>query len=174
MVDENDGTTTGDPVPGTTVTTVTNPDGTVTTTVNQGTTGDPLGAPAAVPIGQDSGLWAGREAMSDALGRAEEVLAGYLGYSLGKKNHCDTVAWPRKFNQELNPCTNVQLKKGKVDAIGRVESVRVMDLNLTLVDRNGDLFVDGFEGGGFLGGVDLRKDNVDSFFLRQKRTDPMS
>lgn len=167
-------TTTGDPISPTNVTTTVNPDGTVVTTVTQGETGDPLGSDIGVlPIGQESGQWVGRGAISDALGRAEDTLAGYLGFSLGKKNHCETVRWPRTFTGALNPCANVQLKRAKVDAIGRVESQRVMDLNITLVDRNGDRFVDGFEGGGFVGGVNLTKDNADSFFLRHKNADEL-
>jgi len=164
---------TGNPLPGSMITTTTLPDGTVTTVVNYGTTGEPSEDPAILPIGQHSGLFAGRDSISDALGRAEEVLAGYLGFNLGKKELCETVSWPRHFRGHPNPCVDVQLSHSKVDAIGRVQDVVVLDVRIVLKDFNNDSFVDGYTGSGFIAGIDLRKDNKDSFYLRHKGADKL-
>jgi len=108
--------------------------------------------------------------MAAALARAERVLGDQLGFSLGKKQHCETVAWPKHRNGYANPCVDVKLKKGKVDKIGRVYDQYLGKVHITLVDQNKDGLYDSYIGWGTFTTVPYRQLYGPGVFLRHPAT----
>lgn len=95
----------------------------------------------------------GRDAVREALERAEEKLGDYLGYDIAPKYHDDLVPWRKYYDKRLSRVWNgdprgqfisVQLPRGQVQAIG-VESLTLIgNANVARTDADGDGLAESF------------------------------